>query len=306
MVSPTLKWAGGKRQLLDELHSRLPRSYTHFHEPFFGGGALFFDLEPENGTINDTNSRLVNFYKQVRDRPNELIEMCRSFKEPESEPDPSRNFSDTNRKGKEISNYYYQQRELFNNRPYGDDYDELEEAALLLYLNRTCYNGLYRENSSGGFNVPIGRYSDPDWVRETEVRKASRVLKNTEIFNGDFEYIREEAEDGDLVYFDPPYEPMSPTAYFTDYSAKGFDKDDQKRLLNLAQELDDRGVYVILSNSGVMYEMYDEAGFRVEVEGATRAINSDAENRDEVDEIIATNVAPDERPTVGQQGLTDF
>lgn len=306
MVSPILKWAGGKRQLLDELHSRFPRSYTHFHEPFFGGGALFFDLEPENGTINDTNSRLINFYKQVRDRPDELIEMCRSFKEPESEPDPSRNFSDTNRKGKEISNYYYQQRELFNNRPYGDDYDELEEAALLLYLNRTCYNGLYRENSSGGFNVPIGRYSDPDWVRETEVRKTSRVLKNTEIFNGDFEYIREEAEDGDLVYFDPPYEPMSPTAYFTDYSAEGFDKDDQKRLLNLAQELDDRGVYVILSNSGVMYEMYDEAGFRVEVEGATRAINSDAENRDEVDEIIATNVAPDERPTVGQQGLTDF
>ena len=306
MVSPTLKWAGGKRQLLDELHSRLPRSYTHFHEPFFGGGALFFDLEPENGTINDTNSRLVNFYKQVRDRPDELIEMCRSFKEPESEPDPSRNFSDTNRKGKEISNYYYQQRELFNNRPYGDDYDELEEAALLLYLNRTCYNGLYRENSSGGFNVPIGRYSDPDWVRETEVRKASRVLQNTEIFNEDFEYIREEAEDGDLVYFDPPYEPMSPTAYFTDYSAEGFDKDDQKRLLNLAQELDDRGVYVILSNSGVMYEMYDEAGFRVEVEGATRAINSDAENRDEVDEIIATNVAPDERRTAGQQGITDF
>ena len=306
MASPTLKWAGGKRQLLDELHSRFPRSYARFHEPFFGGGALFFDLEPENGTINDTNTRLVNFYKQVRDRPDELIGMCRSFKGPESEPDPARNFSDTDRKGEEISNYYYQQRELFNNRPYGDDFDELEEAALLLYLNRTCYNGLYRENSNGGFNVPIGRYSDPDWVRETEVRKASRVLQNTEIFNEDFEYIREEAEGGDLVYFDPPYEPMSPTAYFTDYSAEGFDKDDQKRLLNLTEELDDRGVYVILSNSGVMYEMYDKAGFRVEVEGATRAINSDAENRDEVEEVIATNVAPDERRTVGQQGITDF
>ena len=306
MASPALKWAGGKRQLLDELHSRFPRSYARFHEPFFGGGALFFDLEPENGTINDTNTRLVNFYKQVRDRPDELVEMCRSFKGPESEPDPARNFSDTDRKGKEISNYYYQQRELFNNRPHGDDFDELEEAALLLYLNRTCYNGLYRENSSGGFNVPIGRYSDPDWVRETEVRKASRALQNTEIFNGDFEYIREEAEGGDLVYFDPPYEPMSPTAYFTDYSAEGFDKDDQKRLLNLTEELDDRGVYVVLSNSGIMYEMYDEAGFRVEVEGATRAINSDAENRDEVEEVIATNVAPDERRTVGQQGITDF
>ncbi|GGC71493.1 DNA adenine methylase [Haloferax sulfurifontis] len=306
MVTPILKWAGGKRQLLDELKSRFPRSYSHFHEPFFGGGALFFDLKPEDGTINDTNPRLVNFYKQVRDRPDELIELSRSFDHPESDPDPERNFSETNRKGKEISNYYYQQRELFNNRPYGDEYDKLEEAALLLYLNRTCYNGLYRENSSGGFNVPIGRYSDPDWVREQEVREASRVLQNTEIHNTDFEYVREKVEEGDLVYFDPPYEPMSPTAYFTDYSADGFGQEDQQRLLDLAKELDQDGVNVILSNSGVMYEMYDEAGFHVEVEGATRAINSDADNRDEVDEIIATNVLPKQRKNVGQQGLSDF
>ncbi|SEL20293.1 DNA adenine methylase [Haloferax larsenii] len=306
MVTPILKWAGGKRQLLDELKSRFPRSYSHFHEPFFGGGALFFDLEPEDGTINDTNTRLVNFYKQVRDRPDELIELCRSFDHPESDPNPDRNFAETNRKGKEISNFYYQQRELFNNRPYGDEYDELEEAALLLYLNRTCYNGLYRENSSGGFNVPIGRYSDPDWVREQEVREASRVLQNTEIHNTDFDYVRDKVEEGDLVYFDPPYEPMSPTAYFTDYSADGFDKEDQQRLLDFAKELDQMGVNVILSNSGVMYEMYDEAGFHVEVEGATRAINSDADNRDEVDEIIATNVPPKSRRTVGQQGLSDF
>ncbi|ELZ74749.1 DNA adenine methylase [Haloferax larsenii JCM 13917] len=306
MAKPILKWAGGKRQLLDELKNRFPRSYTHFHEPCFGGGALFFDLEPENGTINDTNSRLINFYKQVRDHPDELIELSRSFKDPESEPDPERNFSETNRKGKSISNYYYQQRELFNNRPYGDEYDDLEEAALLLYLNRTCYNGLYRENSSGGFNVPIGRYSNPDWVREKEIRRASRVLQNTNIYNTDFEYIRNKAEEGDLVYFDPPYEPMSPTAYFTDYSADGFGQEDQQRLLELAKELDQKGVSVILSNSGVMYEMYDEAGFHVEVEGATRAINSDAENRDEVDEIIATNVPPKQRQTVGQSGLSDF
>jgi DNA adenine methylase len=306
MVSPILKWAGGKRQLLDELYSRFPDSYEHFHEPFFGGGALFFDLEPENGTINDTNSRLINFYKQVRDNPEELINLLRSFDDPESDPDPDRRFSDSNRKGKEIKNYYYQQRELFNNRPYGDEYDELEEAALLLYLNRTCYNGLYRENSSGGFNVPIGRYSNPDWVRAEEIRKASRVLENTEIQNTGFEYITEVAEEGDLVYFDPPYEPMSPTAYFTDYSAEGFGKADQERLRNVAQKLDESGVNVILSNSGVMYEMYDEAGFYVEVEGATRAINSDADNRDEVDEIIATNIPPEERRRAGQQGLADF
>ena len=306
MVSPILKWAGGKRQLLDELYSRFPKTYAHYHEPFFGGGALFFDLEPQNGTINDTNSRLINFYKQVRDKPEELINLLRSFDDPESDPDTERRFSDTNRKGKEIKNYYYQQRELFNNRPYGDEYDEFEEAAILLYLNRTCYNGLYRENSSGGFNVPIGRYSNPDWVRAEEIRKASRVLDNTEIRNTGFEYITEVVKEDDLVYFDPPYKPMSSTAYFTDYSAEGFGKTDQERLRDVAQELDKSGVNVILSNSGVMYEMYDEAGFYVEVEGATRAINSDAENRDEVDEIIATNIPPEERRRAGQQGLADF
>jgi len=306
MVSPILKWAGGKRQLLDELYSRFPKTHTHYHEPLFGGGALFFDLEPKDGTINDTNPRLINFYKQVRDNPEELIKLLRSFDEPESNPDPERQFSSANRKGKGIKNYYYQQRELFNNRPYGDEYDELEESALLLYLNRTCYNGLYRENSSGGFNVPIGRYNNPDWVRADEIRKASRVLDDTEIRNTGFEYITEVAKEDDLVYFDPPYEPMSPTAYFTDYSAEGFGKADQERLRDAAQELDERGVNVILSNSGVMYEVYDEAGFYVEVEGATRAINSDAENRDEVEEIIATNIAPEERRRAGQQGLADF
>jgi len=306
MVSPILKWAGGKRQLLDELYSRFPNSYAHYHEPFFGGGALFFDLEPSNGSINDTNDRLINFYEHVRHQPEELIDTLRSFDDPDSDPNPDRRFSDTNRKGMEIKNYYYQQRELFNNRPYNDDYDELEEAALLLYLNRTCYNGLYRENSSGGFNVPIGRYSNPDWVQAEEIRKASDVLEDTEIRNTGFGYILEVAEEDDLVYFDPPYEPMSPTAYFTDYSAEGFGKEDQKQLRDVAQKLDERDVNVILSNSGVMYEMYDEAGFYVEVEGATRAINSDAENRDEVDEVIATNVPSKERRRTGQQGLADF
>lgn len=306
MVSPILKWAGGKRQLLNELYSRFPKTYSHYHEPFFGGGALFFDLEPADGTINDTNIRLINFYKQIRDRPEELIKLLQSFDDPESDPDLDRRFSDTNRKGKEIKNYYYQQRELFNNRPYGDEYDELEEASLLLYLNRTCYNGLYRENSSGGFNVPIGRYSNPDWVRAEEIMSVSRVLDDTTIRNTGFEYIVEVAEKDDLVYLDPPYKPMSPTAYFTDYSADGFEKDDQEQLRDVAQELAEKGVNVILSNSGVMYEIYDEAGFYVEVEGATRAINSDAENRDEVDEIIATNIAPDERRRAGQQGLADF
>jgi DNA adenine methylase len=306
MAIPVLKWAGGKRQLLDELYKRFPEEYTQYHEPFFGGGALFFDLEPMEASINDTNTRLINFYIQVRDYPEDLIERLREFDDPESDPNPERDFSETNRKGREIKNYFYQQRELFNNRPYGDEYDLLEEAALLLYLNRTCYNGLYRENSDGGFNAPIGRYSNPDWVRADEIRNASDVLSGTDIHNTDWSYVIDEAEPGDLVYFDPPYEPMSPTANFTDYSADGFDKDDQQELCDAAVKLSENGVNVILSNSGIMYEMYDDAGFTVDIEGATRAINSDGENRDEVDEIIATNIPMESRQTIGQQTLTDI
>lgn len=306
MTKPILKWAGGKRQLLDELYARFPESYENYHEPLFGGGALFFDMEPKDGSINDTNPRLINFYKQVRDNPKELIEKCRDFKDPESEPDQLREFSDTDRNGKSVEQYYYQQRALFNRRPYGEEYDEIEEAALLLYLNRTCYNGLYRENKDGGFNVPIGRYSNPDWVRADEIRAASRTLQNTKILNHDFEYILRHAEEGDLVYLDPPYEPMSATEYFTSYSKEGFGRKDQERMLEVAIELDEVGVYVILSNSGVMYDMYEEAGFHVEVEGATRSINSDETNRGEVDEIIATNVPHDMRRMAKQRGLTEF
>jgi len=306
MVEPVLKWAGGKRQLLDELYARFPQDYEHFHEPFFGGGALFFDLEPDDGTVNDTNPRLINFYEQVRDNSEEVIERLKSYEHPEADPDPDRNFAESDRSGKEVDNFYYQQRAIFNKRPYGDSFDPIEEAALLLYLNRTCYNGLYRENSDGGFNVPIGRYSNPDWVQEDRIRAVSRVLEQTEIFNRDFKYILKYAEAGDLVYFDPPYEPMSPTANFTDYSAEGFRREDQERLLETARQLDETGVHVIVSNSGVLFEMYDEAGFSVETEGATRAINSDADNRDEVDEIIATNVPESDRERAGQRTMTDF
>lgn len=295
MGDPVLKWAGGKRPLLNEIYTRFPDdlSFTdaRYHEPFLGGGAVFFDLEPDCAVINDTNVRLMNLYRQIRDKPEELIEVCENFNDPESDPVKSRNFSATNRRGQDIEQYYYQQREIFNNRPYGDAFDELEEAALLLYLNRTCFNGLYRENNNGGFNVPIGRYANPDYVQAERVREASKILQGRDIKlkSGDFDYVIDEVTYGDVVYFDPPYKPMSSTAYFTDYSADGFDKDDQHRLLEVAQELDDNGATVIVSNSGVMAELYKEAGFDVGIEGARRDINSDATARGEVDEIIATN-----------------
>ncbi|PSP48684.1 DNA adenine methylase [Halobacteriales archaeon QH_3_68_24] len=312
MVDPVLKWAGGKRQLLDELVARFPASFETYYEPFVGGGAVFFALEPESARINDTNPRLVNFYEQVRDRPAELIERLESYRDPAADTDGSRAFADTDRDGDPVGNYYYQQRALFNRRPNGESFDPVAEAALLLYLNRTCFNGLYRENADGEFNVPIGRYADPDWVQRDRVRAASRVLDGVTVTNRDFEAVLDSSDSGDgpdpgdLVYCDPPYEPMSPTADFTEYSASGFDRADQKRLVRVARELDERGVHVVLSNSGVTYDRYEAVGFFVERVGATRAINSDADNRDEVDEIIATNVPPDERRGRSQSSLGEF
>jgi len=271
-----------------------------------GGGALFFDLEPADATVNDANPRLVNFYERVRDDPEALIERLEAFDDPDADPDPSLSYPEETARGRDVESYYYQQRARFNRRPYEGEFDPLEEAALLLYLNRTCYNGLYRENADGGFNVPVGRYANPDWVQRDRIRRASDVLADATIRNDDFAYVLDVADPGDLVYFDPPYEPMSATASFNEYSADGFDREDQRRLLDVAGDLGDAGVRVVVSNSGVMDEPYADAGFHVEREGATRAINSDADNRDAVDEIVATNVPPAERRSAGQRELSGF
>ena len=311
MAKPVVKWAGGKRQLLGEIYARFPAGFGRYHEPFLGGGAVFFDLEPGDATVNDANPRLVNFYRQVRDRPDALVERLREFRHPGAAPNPAQSFADETACGKPVEEYYYQQRARFNRRAYADDWpdddgDRLEEAALLLYLNRTCYNGLYRENSDGGFNVPKGRYSDPDWVQADRVRAAARVLADAEVRNADFEYVLDAAAPGDLVYLDPPYEPMSATADFAEYSAGGFDRADQERLLDAVIELDGRGVHVVVSNSGVTYDCYVDAGLAVDRVGATRAINSDGDARDEVDEILATTVTPENRAGADQRTLSDY
>ena len=312
MVDPVLKWAGGKRQLLDAIYARFPAAYDRYHEPFFGGGAVFFDLEPAAATINDTNPRLVTFYEVVRDHPDALIDRLHAFDDPTSDPDETQEFHEATADGTDVDQYYYQQRARFNRRPYAEepwprtDRDRIEEAALLLYLNRTCYNGLYRENSRGGFNVPIGRYADPNWVVADRIRAASRVLESAAVHSEDFEYVHAVAKPGDLVYVDPPYQPMSATASFAEYSAAGFERADQRRLLETVRELDDAGVHFVLSNSGVTYDLYDDAGFFVETEAATRNINSDETARGAVDEIIATNVPPAERATDEQASIGDF
>ena len=294
MVAPTLKWAGGKRQLLDRLYDLMPSAFDPdenvYYEPFLGGGALAFDLQANRSVLNDINTRLINYYKQVRAQPDALIETLESFDAPDSDPDPSRDFAETAHFGYDIETYYYQQRALFNRRPYGYEYDELEEAALLQYLNRTCFNGLYRENQSGGFNTPIGEYENPDWVQADRIQELSEYLRGSSVFyNTDYTEATETALPGDLVYVDPPYQPMSATEDFTEYTADGFDQDDQRDLLDYLCELRDRDVHVVASNSGVMADQYEDAGFDVHTVDATRSINSDGDSRGAVDEIIAVS-----------------
>ncbi|WP_135535853.1 DNA adenine methylase [Halostella pelagica] len=274
MVEPVLKWAGGKRQLLSEITARFPVDSDRYHEPFVGGGAVFFHVEPDGGTINDINERLVNFYRVIRESPDALVA--------------------ENRTHEHSDDYYYDARDEFNELHGVAEKTETQsvrEASLLLYLNRTCFNGLYRENADGEFNVPVGRYANPNWVQAERIRAASETLDGVTINNDDFEYVLTEATAGDLVYFDPPYQPVSTTANFNDYHADGFDKDDQRRLRDLAAALDDEGVHVVVSNSPPVADLYEDLpAFEVDVVNATRAINSDGDERGEVAEVLITNV----------------
>ena len=265
----------------------LSNDVWRYHEPFVGGGAVFFHLDPTAGTINDLNERLTTFYEVVRDHPDALIA--------------------ENKTHEYVEEYFYEARSEFNeflSKSTLTSEDRIREASLLLYLNRTCFNGLYRENSDGEFNVSFGRYTNPDWVQEQRIRRASRTLQGTEVFNTDFEYVLEEATEGDLVYFDPPYEPVSKTADFNSYHANGFDRDDQRRLRDAAVELSEQNVSVLISNSppvAELYEAYD--GFSVTYVDAARAINSDASSRGEVAEVLITNVQPEDRR---RKTLADF
>jgi DNA adenine methylase len=272
-MDPILKWAGGKKRLTKEIISLLPSDYKkrRYHEPFFGGGALFFKIKPNSGTINDINKRLMNFYKVVRDDPEGLIEKASQYVY-----------------DKET---YYRLRDRFKQFSLSD----LEDACLLLYLNKTAYNGLYRVNSNGDFNVPFGRYVNPTIVPKSLIREASEILKKMDVFCTDFSYVTKYANEGDVCYLDPPYQPISSTANFTSYSSDGFDFSDQIRLRDVCIELHEKGVYFVLSNSYVeeIIGLYEEIKlFRLQINTirANRVISSKASTRGEVKEILVTNI----------------
>ena len=272
-TTPVVKWAGGKSRLISELAERIPASYRRYFEPFVGGGALFFRTAPAASVINDCNPDLINTYRCVAWNVESVIRRLAELRRRHSEE------------------HYYAQRERFNDRD--KSMTDVARAAAFLYLNKTCYNGLWRVNSKGAFNVPIGRYKDPQIFDRAHLRAASRLLQRAEIMVGQYGACVESARAGDFVYFDPPYAPVSATANFTAYTAGDFGADDQQALADLARYLQRQGVHVLISNSDapLIRELYTGLdGFVVEEVECSRAINSKAKKRGAVTELLISGV----------------
>lgn len=263
--APFLKWAGGKARLVDQFRPYFPEDYGRYFEPFIGGGALYFRLQPEDAVISDVNERLIGAYIAIRDELPALMERLEFHTK------------------KHSRDHYYRCRERLN---HARGLSNVDRAALMIYLNKTCFNGLYRENRRGEFNVPIGSYVNPTIFREENLIAVSHQLQQTEIRVNSFEHVLERAQEGDFVYFDPPYVPLNATSSFTSYVGAGFDLQMQQRLAEVFTELAHRGCYVFLSNSDseVVRELY--RGWRMETVRAGRAINSKATGRNSVNELL--------------------
>lgn len=273
-VHPFVKWAGGKTQLLEVIESHLPETFNRYFEPFVGGGALLFKLQPKAFSINDSNEELICVYKCLEN--NKLFELLKQelLKHEENHSEE----------------YYYQVREMdklegFNNLPI------YVRAGRMIYLNKACFNGLYRVNSKGYFNVPSGKKKVVNCFDKKTFDNLNLFFKNRKpvITNIDFEEAVKNAKAGDFVYFDPPYDTWEEKNSFTSYDKNAFGKEEQVRLANVFKELSDKGVYVMLSNHNTKFinELYK--GFHITVVPAKRMINSKADGRGEVEEVIITN-----------------
>lgn len=279
-LKPFLKWAGGKRQLMPVLMEHFPRSPIRtYYEPFIGGGAVLFHLQPKGAIVGDSNPELVNCYEVIRDSVESLIEELRVH-------------ADAMARDPADEAYYYRVRALDRESRF-EGLPAIERAARIIFLNKTCYNGLFRVNSRGQFNAPFGRYKNPNVLDEAGLRSVSRYLRTsqTQIRHSDFEGIVRLAGEGDFVYLDPPYDPVSETASFTGYSANGFGKEDQQRLKRCMDEATARGCMAMQSNASTpfVHDLYDDPRYRIVVVPAGRAINSRASGRGKVDEVIIMN-----------------
>lgn len=262
-VAPFVKWAGGKRQLLVQIRERMPKGFNKYYEPFVGGGAVIFDLLPTSALINDINRALINTYKQICNAPDAFLQQIKELDDAMWED------------GKE---YYYSLREHYNDKLMREEFD-VELAALFVFINKHCFNGLYRVNGKGLFNVPYNN-SRKASCDENAIKAISEYLKSVTILEGDFQEACQNAQKGDFVFIDSPYAPLNPTS-FESYTKEGFDIESHKRLADLYDELTARGCYCMLTNHNTVLinELYSDKGYKIDVVSVKRMINSDATNR---------------------------
>jgi DNA adenine methylase len=267
-ATPFLKWAGGKSQLLTTYSQFFPAKFNNYYEPFIGAGAVFFRLAIEkpniNATISDCNADLINCYEQIRSDVTSVMDALKQFKNEED--------------------YFYTIRAQEVSK-----LSKAQQAARMIFLNKTCFNGLYRVNKKGQFNVPFGRYKNPKILDEENLLAVSKTLKKVRILNRSFEQVTAEAKKGDFVYFDPPYVPLTNTANFTSYTQNSFGLREQEKLAETFQKLAHRGCHVMLSNSDttLVRELYSD--FHLFTVKATRAINCQPDKRGQITELVVTN-----------------
>ncbi|MGH7218198.1 MAG: DNA adenine methylase [Candidatus Microsaccharimonas sp.] len=276
---PFVKWAGGKTRLIDQILYYFPASFNNYYEPFLGGGSLYFSISPQNGRLNDLNSTLIFVYRTIRDNClliiNDLLDLQAEYYALES--------LDTK------AAYYYERRSEFNSM----HSQTVRKASLFIFLNKTGFNGMYRENSKGEYNIPFGKHSKPLICDAVNLERVSNVLKEIDITNGHYHEAIRDAKAGDFVYLDPPYAPLNPTSSFTQYQAGGFGEDDQIQLRNVFMELSQRGCLVMMSNSTspLVEELYKD--FYFNTISAARVINAQGMKRGKINEYIITNYNPD-------------
>ena len=265
---PIIKWVGGKRQLMFELLKNMPENYNRYFEPFIGGGALFFELQPNKAYISDMNKELINLYQVVRDNVDELIADLQKH---------------------DITKEYFMEIRNIDRTDEYENWSDIQKASRFIYLNRTCFNGMYRVNSKGEFNVPFGHYKNPRILDENNLINCSNLLQRTEIKHADFSKILKKVKKDDFVYFDPPYVPLSETSSFTSYTKDGFDMDMQFKLRDVCDELDTMGVKFLLSNSDtkLVNELYEN--YNIKKVFASRQINANADGRGKITEVLVRN-----------------
>lgn len=271
LVAPVLKWVGGKRQLLETFRPLLPKRITTYCEPFVGGGALLFALQPNTAYINDINPELILVYTVIKENVDGLIAELEKFEN--------------------SAEQFYAVRDWDRDREYYESLSDVQKAARVLYLNKTCFNGLYRVNNAGEFNSPFGNYRNPNIVNAPVLRAVSAYFNSADIHMTTMDYadVLRNVPKGAFVYLDPPYDPVSETASFTGYSRGGFSRDDQIRLRECCDDLNARGIKFMLSNSATDFITEQYAAYNITIVQAKRAVNSVASKRGDVDEVVVRN-----------------